>query len=283
MAKKSALGRGVSVLIPEYNTPEEDASGVVELKLVDVEPNREQPRKRFDREKLEALTESVRTHGVIQPILVVKKGETYEIVAGERRWRAAKAAGLKVIPAIVRDYDRIKVMEVALIENLQREDLNPVEEAQGYKSLMQQFSMTQEQISERVGKSRSAVANALRLLNLPEEVLALVEAGTLSGGHAKAILGLQNQGDQMAVAQLVIEKGLSVRQVEQLIKNKEKPKKTAPKTSAEVRMAVRDLERELSSCVGTKVKIKDNKGKGRIEISYYSHEELERLMEYLKK
>ena len=259
-----------------------DSSHILELKIVDVEPNKDQPRKEFDKEKLDELAESISKHGVIQPIIVTKKGRTYQIVAGERRWRASKQAGLKKIPAIVRDYDEIKVMEVALIENLQRENLNPVEEALGYKSLMDNFSLTQDKISERVGKSRSAVANSLRLLNLPEKVLIMLEKGSITIGHAKVILSVSNKAEQEQISEIVVEKQMTVRETESFIKNKSKTKRPVSKMSAEVKMAIKDMENSFSKYFGTKVKIKENNGKGKIEISYYSHDEFERIMEILK-
>ncbi len=289
MAKRSGLGKGLdAILNDKYDSQALDSaeyidnSKVVELKIIDVEPNKDQPRKEFNKEKLDELTSSISEHGVIQPIIVVKKGKTYQIVAGERRWRASKQAGLKKIPAIVRDYDELKVMEVALIENLQREDLNPVEEALGYKSLMESFDLTQDKISERVGKSRSAVANSLRLLNLPGEVLKMLESGKISTGHAKVILSISNEKEQIQLAEIIVEKKLSVRETESLIKNKSKSKKSVSKMSAEFKMAVKDMENNFSKYLGTKVKIKETNGKGKIEISYYSHEEFERIAEMLK-
>ncbi len=290
MAKKPALGKGLgAILSDKYDSQAlesleyADSSQVVELKLVDVEPNKEQPRKEFDKEKLDELADSISKHGVIQPIIVTRKNKTYQIVAGERRWRASKQAGLKKIPAIIRDYDEIKVMEVALIENLQRENLNPVEEALGYKALMDTFSLTQDKISERVGKSRSAVANSLRLLNLPEKAIKMLENGKISTGHAKVILSLPNKTEQEQVAEIVAEKQLTVRETENLIKSKSKSKKPIAKVSSEVKMAIKDMENNFSKFFGTKVKIKEANGKGKIEISYYSHDEFERILEILKK
>lgn len=286
MAKKSGLGKGLNAILSDkYDSQAlefSDSSHILELKIVDVEPNKDQPRKEFDKEKLDELAESISKHGVIQPIIVTKKGRTYQIVAGERRWRASKQAGLKKIPAIVRDYDEIKVMEVALIENLQRENLNPVEEALGYKSLMDNFSLTQDKISERVGKSRSAVANSLRLLNLPEKVLIMLEKGSITIGHAKVILSVSNKAEQEQISEIVVEKQMTVRETESFIKNKSKTKRPVSKMSAEVKMAIKDMENSFSKYFGTKVKIKENNGKGKIEISYYSHDEFERIMEILK-
>lgn len=286
MAKKSGLGKGLgAILSDKYDSQAlefADNSQVVELRIVDVEPNKDQPRKEFDKEKLDELADSISKHGVIQPIIVAKKDDTYQIVAGERRWRASKQAGLKKIPAIIRNYDDIKIMEVALIENLQREDLNPVEEALGYKFLMEKFSLTQDKISERVGKSRSAVANSLRLLNLSDKVLGMLEKGKISVGHAKVILSVTNKNEQIQIAEIVAEKKLSVRETENLIKNKGKVKKSNTKISSEVKLAIKDMENNFSKYLGTKVKIKDTNGKGKIEIAYYSHDEFERISELLK-
>lgn len=281
MAKKG-LGRGLGALIPDYDE-NVDTSGAIELKIIDVEPNSEQPRRNFDKEKLDELADSIAAHGVIQPILVVKNGDRYQIIAGERRWRAAKLAGLKTIPAIVRDYDELKVFEVALIENLQREDLSPIEEAAGYKSLMDKFGMTQERISERVGKSRSAVANALRTLSLPSEIIRYIEEGLLSSGHAKVILSLSDAKMQIEAAKYIVSKKLSVRETENYIKSLIEPKKNKPETNSELKAYLSSIENDMSHSMGTKVKIRHGKGKGKIEIQYYSNEDLERILEFLKK
>lgn len=278
MAKKSGLGKGLGALMPNYDLQQVEEASVLQLKLTQVEPNKNQPRKQFDEEKLQALADSVKTHGVIQPILVVKKDDGYQIVAGERRWRAAKKAGLKELPAIVCDYDLEKSMEVALIENLQREDLNPVEEALGYQSLMQRFSLTQEKISERVGKSRSAVANSLRLLKLPDEVIKMLKVGELTGGHAKAILGLETAEQQIELAHLILTDDLSVREAERYIKRCNTVRPTALKQNDQIRYHLSQLESEIAKSIGTKVRIKHGSGKGKIEIEYYSNEDLERLM-----
>lgn len=288
MAKKSGLGRGLSSIIDDkydsqgLNFESTDKSRIVELKIIDVEPNKDQPRKMFDKKKLDELAESIAEHGVIQPIIVVKSGKTYQIVAGERRWRAAKQAGLKVIPAIVENYDDIKIREVALIENLQREDLNPVEEALGYKSLMETCNMTQEEVSKTVSKSRSAVANSLRLLNLSKPILESLEYGVLSVGHAKVILSLPTKEEQNALADYIVNNGLSVREAEEYVKGKSKTKKPKAKVSSEIKMVIKEKENDFSKSLGTKVRIKDNNGKGKIEISYYSLDEFERIEKYFK-
>lgn len=298
--KQRGLGRGIGALFNEDITPAyenssflDDLKGdknasdkVVMLKIRDIEPNPKQPRRTFDKEKLEALAESLKTHGVIQPVLVKKNPNgMHTIIAGERRWRASKLAHLTEIPCIIKEFDEKELMEVAFIENLQREDLNPIEEAEGYKNLMEKFDMTQEEVSERVGKSRSAVANTLRLNNLCPEIKAMVAENILSQGHARAILSLDKKKDQLALAEKVVKEGLSVRQTEKLassgviIKEEEKPK---PKKSADEKYYLA-LEKNLSEKFSTKVKILPGKKKSKIEIEYYSKEDLERLLYELSK
>ena len=283
MAKKSGLGKGAAALFSDIADNLEETSSVVMLNIIDVQPNANQPRRNFDDEKLDALADSIKANGIIQPIIVVKHDDMYMIVAGERRWRAARKAGLKEIPAIVQDYSDKQIMEVALIENLQREDLNPVDEAMGYKTLMNMFSLTQEQISERIGKSRSAVANSLRLLNLSEAVLDLIKEGKLTEGHAKVIMSLKDPSEQLAAANAVINKGISVRETEQLVKAKLNPPRTIIKPNRQLAEYLSDLEDNISKTMGTRVKIHHKNGKGKIEIDYYSNDEFERIMEYLKK
>lgn len=283
MAKKSGLGKGAAALFSDIADNLEETSSVVMLNIIDVQPNANQPRRNFDDEKLDALADSIKANGIIQPIIVVKHDDMYMIVAGERRWRAARKAGLKEIPAIVQDYSDKQIMEVALIENLQREDLNPVDEAMGYKTLMNMFSLTQEQISERIGKSRSAVANSLRLLNLSEDVLNLIKEGKLTEGHAKVIMSLKDPSEQLAAANAVINKRLSVRETEQLVKAKLNPPRTIIKPNRQLAEYLSDLEDNISKTMGTRVKIHHKNGKGKIEIDYYSNDEFERIMEYFKK
>ena len=286
MAKKkfeSGLGRGLNALLgdPEIQTSGE---GSVSLPISQVEPGLNQPRKRFDPESLEELRQSIEQHGVIQP-LTVRRLSTgyYQIIAGERRWRAAKAAGLTDIPAVIIEADDRKVMEIGLIENLQREDLNPAEEARGFKVLLEEYGLTHEQQAQRMGKSRPAVANTLRLLALPDEIMAMLEEGTLSAGHARAILPLPSPEAQIACAKKVIEGQLSVRQTEALVKAlsrqpKEKPKKDQP----DIALYLGELEKDLSGTLGRKVKIAHKGKKGKIELEYYGDEDLEVLLAALK-
>ncbi|MBQ7794190.1 MAG: ParB/RepB/Spo0J family partition protein, partial [Clostridia bacterium] len=253
------------------------------LKLTDIEPNKNQPRKRFDKEQLEALAASIREHGVIQPIVVVKSSLGYEIVAGERRWRAARLAGLKEIPAIVRDYSEQELSEVALIENIQREDLNPIEEATSYRSLMDKFNLTQEEISEKVGKSRSAIANSLRLLALEPELQKYVISGEISEGHARCLLTVSGTVIREFIINRIIEDGLSVRQTEKLAKDlSEKPaKQTKNKRPDETDFQIERIRKSIEERLGTKVSINHGKKKGKIEIEYYGNRDLDRLLELL--
>ena len=285
MAKQKGLGKGLGALLGEESlradTPAEGAAST--LPLQKIEPNPLQPRKTFAEEELDALAESIRIHGIIQPLTVrLLPNGYYQIIAGERRWRAARLAGLSQVPVVVIEADDRKAMELALIENLQRADLNPIEEAEGYQQLISQYGMTQEQAAERVGKSRPAVANALRLLSLGPEILKLVEVGTISAGHARALLVLKTDGERMAVAQKVQNLSLSVRQTEALCKKMAKPPKEAPKEAPVAVDYVAECEKELKRTLGRGVRIVDGKRKGRIELEYYGQDDLQRLYEVLQ-
>ncbi len=292
---KKGLGRGLKSLMPEEseftsesNGSSQDAQGeITELRLFEVEPNKNQPRKQFDEEKIDALADSIRENGVIQPIIVTKSDTGYTIVAGERRWRAAKKAGISTIPAIIREYSDAESAEIALIENLQREDLNPVEEALGYSSLMSDFNLTQESVAKKVGKSRSAVANSLRLLGLDDQIKEYLVHGELSGGHAKALLYLDDADKRVELAETIIEKGLNVRQAEAMAKKikqqSEKPPvyETDKTDDSAYRIQLEKIQEELSSRFGTKVKITPGTKKSKIELEYYNNEDLERLLAML--
>ena len=297
---KKAMGKGIGALFSDIDFKNEGDSfdifddinlnksneSIKMIKIRDIEPNRDQPRKNFDKEKLEILSNSIKTHGLVQPILVMENlNGTYMIIAGERRWRASKMAGLKEIPCFVKDFEKDAVMEIALIENLQRENLNPIEEAEGFKKLMETCDLTQEEVAERVGKSRSAVANSLRLNNLCDEVKQLVIDGKLSQGHARTILSITNPVDQTKAANMIIEKGLNVRQVEKLVSDIGKTKQTKPKkkVSGMMKKYFSEVENDLGSRFGTKVKISEGASKGKIEIEYYSKEDLERILFELKR
>ena len=278
---KRVLGQGLDALFGETetdSTEKKEQGDVVMLRTSFVEPRRDQPRKNFDREQLQALANSISEHGIIQPIIVTEGNNGYySIIAGERRWRAAKIANLTEIPAIVRSYDELQIAEVALIENLQREDLNPIEEALGYKTLMEKFSMTQDKVSERVGKSRSNVANMLRLLSLEDEIKEMLAQNRLSMGHARALLSLPEGALRIEAAKKIADEGLTVRAVEALAKENKKPEK---KKKTEKTSVYPDVERMLSEKYGTKVRIKGNR-KGKIEIEFYSVKDLTRIVDLL--
>ncbi len=279
---KRGLGQGLDALFAQTAIPETEVSaqadGVKMIKVSLVEPRRDQPRKNFDREQLQALANSISEHGVIQPIIVVE-GENgyYSIIAGERRWRACRLAGLSEIPAIVRTYDELQIAEVALVENLQREDLNPIEEALGYKTLMEKFSMTQDKVSERVGKSRSNIANMLRLLALEDEIKEMLAQNKLTMGHARALLALPEGEERVKAAKKIVSEGLTVRQAEDLGKESSKNPK---KPRIDKASTYPDVERALTQKYGTKIKIK-GKHKGKIEIEFYSVRDLTRLVDLL--
>ena len=284
MPKQRGLGKGLGALLGEAALQTaEPPSGAQLLPLQKVEPNPLQPRKNFDPDELQALADSIAMHGVIQPLTVRQlPSGFYQIIAGERRWRAARMAGLSEIPVVVIEADDKKAMELALIENLQRADLNPIEEAQGYQQLMTDYGMTQELAAERVGKSRPAVANALRLLSLCPAVLELVEQGRLSAGHARALLAIKSAPEQYAVAMKVINLQLSVRQTENMCKNlTKKPKQEQPKPIAVDYIA--ECEKTLSKRLSRGVRIVNGKRKGRVELEYYGEEDLQQLYELLER
>ena len=285
MAKQKGLGKGLGALLGEETMRAENAAegSVSTLPLQKIEPNPLQPRRTFAQDELDALAESIRIHGVIQPLTVrLLPNGYYQIIAGERRWRAARLAGLSQVPVVVIEADDRKAMELALIENLQRADLNPIEEAEGYQQLISQYGLTQEQAAERVGRSRPAVANALRLLSLGPEILKLVETGAISAGHARALLALKTDGERLAVAQKVQNLSLSVRQTEALCKKMAKPPKPAPQAAPLAVDYVAECEKELKRSLGRGVRIVDGKRKGRIELEYYGQDDLQRLYAVLQ-
>lgn len=280
MAKKTGLGKGLDALFITNSEPEEikDSEKIFNLSINEVEPNREQPRKHFEEEALEELAESIKRYGLIQPIIVTKKDGYYEIIAGERRWRASKKAGLKEIPAIVREDDERKNKEISLIENIQREDLNAVEKAMGMKLLMEDYSLTQQQISEILGKSRSSIANTVRILNLDKRVLELAKEGKLTEGHCRALLSIDDGDKQLEMALRIIERGDNVRITEEKTQVSKKMKKKSQKYEA----IYKDIEDSFQSFFGTKVSLKAGQRKGKIVIEYKSNEDLERLLELIK-
>lgn len=275
---KKGLGKGLGALITSAET---DDPGVKEIRITDIEPNSSQPRKYFNDEKLAQLAESIKQHGVVQPLIVQRDGNTYRIVAGERRWRAARLAGLQTVPAIVRDLSNKQVMEIALIENLQREDLNPIEEAEAYDKLISEFEMTQEEISATVGKSRPAISNSLRLLSLQEKIKTKLIAGEITSGHARALLTISDTALQLKAVDEIIKKQLNVRDTELLVKRLTKQKTLKKKETANVEY--RAIEERFREVFGTKVKIMNNKRNGKILIEYYSLDELDRIIALVEK
>lgn len=281
MAANKGLGKGLGALLGESAMQPSTQQSPLLLPLQKIEPNRLQPRKSFNEEELASLADSIRQHGVIQP-LTVRLLDTgyYQIIAGERRWRAARMAGLREIPVVIIEADDKKAMELALIENLQRADLTPIEEARGYQQLIGEYGLTQEQVADRVSKSRPAVANAMRLLSLPDELLSMVESGKLTAGHARALLSIKDERQQLAVAQKVVNLQLSVRQTEAMCKKLLKAAKAPEPKPVEVDYLA-ECEKTLTRCLGRGVKIVSGKRKGKIELEYYGQEDLQRLYEAL--
>ena len=301
VAKKTGLGKGLDSLIPTHSSSpkttvkqvKEDKQQIktvvkqeeIRIKITEIEPNREQPRKKFDEDALLELAESIKQFGVIQPLIVQKKGEYYEIIAGERRWRAAKIAGLKEIPVVIKDYTNQERVEISLIENIQREDLNPIEEAHAYKRLLNEFSLKQDEVAERVSKSRTAVTNSMRLLKLDERVQQMVIDDMISTGHARALLSIEDKELQYVIANRIFDEKLSVRETEKLMKTiqLEKTDKKKEDKNTVNSLIYKDIEEKIKAILGTKV-IVDHKAnnKGKIQIEYYSNEELERIVEMLE-
>ena len=293
------LGKGLDSLIPnalgETKTKKETAAKSKTettdgkepqtlVKITKVEPNREQPRKNFDEDALQELADSIKQFGLLQPILVQDRKDYYEIIAGERRWRAAKLAGLKEVPVIIRNYSDQEVMEIALIENIQRENLNPIEEAQAYKRLLTEFHLKQDEVAERVSKSRAAVTNSIRLLKLNEEVQRMVVDEMISTGHARALLAVENPEEQYNLAQRIFDEKLSVRDVEKLVKNLHKPAKPKKVDDKTMQVIYQDIEEKLKQKLGRKVIVTSKgEGSGKIEIEFYNHEDLDRLLDVLNK
>lgn len=277
MATKHGLARGLDALLPETDLP----AGVTEIAVSQLDPNPDQPRRTFDTQALEALAESIRQAGVLQPLLVVENGARYRIVAGERRYRAARMAGLQSVPCVVRDMTEQERMEAALIENLQREDLNPIEEAAGIRALMEECGYTQELAAKRVGRSRPAVANLLRLLQLPESIRELVKAGELSAGHARVLAGLADESRQLALAERAVREGMSVRELEKLAtQTMEKPAKPEPKP---LPSELNDMQERLQNVLGVRTALHGNLKKGKIILQYDSAEELEAIYEAMER
>ena len=290
--RKSGLGKGLDSLIPDHQSEktglhtesEESGSndGVVMVKISKVEPNKNQPRKQFDEDSLLELADSIKLYGVLQPLLVLDKGNYYEIIAGERRWRAAKLAGIKEIPVLIKEYTEREIVEISLIENIQRENLNPIEEAIAYKRLLEDFNLKQDEIAERVAKSRTAVTNSIRLLKLDEKVQKMLIDEMISTGHARALLAISDSQEQVNLANQVFDEKLSVREVEKIVKDLHKEKKEKKTESVVEDFIYTDLEEKMKIAVGSKVSIHQKaKGKGKIEIEYYSRDDLERIIDLI--
>ena len=289
-AASRGLGKGLDALLSADGIPEDTSDSVVELKINDISPNTDQPRKKFDDEALSELAASIKENGVIQPIIVTRKEKGYVIVAGERRWRAARIAGLKVIPAIIRELSNQQIMEQALIENLQREDLNPLEEAYAMDNLLKTHKMSQEALAKKLGKPRATIANTVRLINIDESLQDFIINGDLTAGHAKAILALKNPEDQRKVANIILAKDMTVRQAEEYVKrysenpNKE-PKSTKKELDPQFELSTKEVETTLKKSLGSKVRLKildSAAGRGKIIIDYKNYEDLDRLIEMLK-
>lgn len=295
MAGKAArgLGKGLDSLIP-VAVPQAETKSVEEkkedngqgtyVKITKVEPNREQPRKNFDEDALQELADSIKQYGIVEPLIVQDRKTYYEIIAGERRWRAAKMAGLKEVPVIVRNYTEQEIVEISLIENIQREDLNPIEEAQAYKRLLTEFNLKQDEVAERVSKSRTAVTNSMRLLKLCDEVQQMIIDDMITTGHARALISIEDAEQQYTIAQKVFDEKLSVRDVEKLVKNLNKPEKAKkePMTDKALEAVYQDLEEKLKQSLGTKVAITSKgAGAGKLEIEFYTHDDLEKLTDLL--
>lgn len=288
------MGKGLDSLIPntigeskgkaDKGTGTENKNPETMVKLTAVEPNRDQPRKNFDEDALLELAESIKQFGLLQPILVQERDGYYEIIAGERRWRAAKIAGLKEVPVIIKNLTDQEIVEISLIENIQREDLNPIEEAQAYKRLLNEFHLKQDEVAERVSKSRTAVTNSMRLLKLCDEVQQMVVNEMITTGHARALLSIEDPEEQYMIAQKVFDEKMSVREVEKLVKNLHKPEKPKKAENKSLEVIYQNIEEKLKESLGTKVSIssKEN-GAGKIQIEFYDHDDLDRLMEYIIK
>ncbi len=296
MAKPRGLGKGLDLMIPnvvgeekekkeqKVVITEEKEQGETLVKISKVEPNREQPRKFFDEDALQELADSIKQFGLLQPILVQDRKDYYEIIAGERRWRAAKLAGLKEVPVIIKNYTEQEIVEIALIENIQREDLNPIEEAQAYKKLLTEFNLKQDEVAERVSKSRAAVTNSIRLLKLSDKVQQMVIDDMISTGHARALLAIEDPEQQYIIAQKIFDEKLSVRDIEKLVKDLHKTPKAKKLDDKAMQAIYQDIEEKLKQSLGTKVAISSKgKGAGKIEIEFYSHEDLDRLLEMIGK
>lgn len=293
MAAPRGLGKGLDVMIPnivgeskekKQKAEAQQKSAETTVAITKVEPNRKQPRKFFDEDALQELADSIKQFGLLQPILVQDRKDYYEIIAGERRWRAARLAGLKEVPVIIKNYSDQEIVEIALIENIQREDLNPIEEAQAYKRLLEEFHLKQDEVAERVSKSRVAVTNSIRLLKLSGKVQQMVIDDMISTGHARALLAVEDEEEQYALAQKIFDEKLSVREIEKIVKNLHKPSKTKKMDDKTMQAIYLDIEEKLKQKLSTKVVVSSKgEGTGKIEIEFYSHEDLDRILDMIGK
>lgn len=284
MSKKFGLGKGLNALIPnDYEEITEEKSSQTLISLNDIKANREQPRKSFDNEKILELSQSIKNHGIIQPLILKKKDDFYVIIAGERRWRAAKLAGLKEVPAIIMDITDRELLELSLIENIQREDLNPIEEGKAFKKLLEDFNLTQESLSETLSKSRTSITNTMRLLNLDDRVQDYIIDGVISEGHGRTLLGIKEKNLQYELAQKVIDDKISVRELEKIVRNITdiKNEKKLEENIKDLSIYYNDIREKLENYFGTKVNIEKKKNKGKIEIEYYSEEDLQRILDII--
>lgn len=299
--KRNGLGKGLDSLIPNKNEKNEKAinktvksdvkpkneekaskSGEMMVKINQVEPNRDQPRREFDEDSLMELADSIKQFGILQPLIVQRKKDYYEIIAGERRWRAAKLAGIKEVPVIIKEYTDQEIVEISLIENIQRENLNPIEEAMAYKRLLEEFNLKQDEVAERVSKSRTAVTNSMRLLKLSERVQQMIIDDMISTGHARALLAIDDEEQQYILANKIFDEKLSVRETEKLVKALKNPKKEVKKQKLEHTFVYQNIEEQMKNIIGTKVSVNAKaNGKGKIEIEYYSEDELERIYDLI--
>ena len=283
MGKKLALGKGLSALIPDESFNTDNKNSTLSISINKIKSDKDQPRKSFDSEKIAELTESIKTHGIIQPLILRKiDNDQYIIVAGERRWRAAKIAGLKEVPAIIMDLTESEILEISLIENIQRQDLNPIEEAIAYKKLIDDFKMTHEELSKRIGKSRTSITNTMRLINLDDRVQQYIIEGVISEGHGRALLGIKDFEIQYELAQQVIDEKLSVRELEKIIRRIIEPNnRNSSSSKQELNPYYKEIKNQLQSYFGTKVNISNKNNKGKIEIEYYSEDDLQRILDII--
>ena len=277
--KKKGLGKGLEALLGDTNVVESEVGNViVDININEIEPNLEQPRKNFNESKIISLADSIKNHGIVQPIIVKKENSIYKIIAGERRWRAARIAGLKTIPTIIRDYSSRKVMEVALIENIQREDLNPIEEGEAFNRLIFDYELTHEDLSSLLGKSRSSITNSIRLLSLPDKIKKYIIEGSLTSGHGRTLITIEDENKQNQIAEIIIKQELSVRETEKLIKSLNNKVRKRNNTKD---IQIIEIEEKLKNIFGTKVNLQTRKNSGKIVIEYFNNEELERILEIM--